>query len=199
MLLLDSSIHHQIDESVSLFLPNTAQPVSYISNPLLTFDLQSPGNLYSSLVASTHEFCTYVTRPHIRRRCTAQAWTLNHHILQAERKAVEDGLAFQRQPTPDSLLQYQTSRDNFVALQQCAYTESWRKDTDCINHQTSVGSMWHMINRVNKRKPPRTLHHSPAQYAQDMISTCLSKRRYAIFPPIFRRSFLPRGMSSLCV
>ncbi len=146
--------------------------VSYISSLLPTFDLQSPEKLYSSLVASTHDFYTrYVTRPHIKRGCKAQAWTLEQRILQAERKAMEDGLAFQGQPTPDTLLQYQTSRDDLVALQQCAYTESWRRYTNSINHQTSAGSMWHMINRVIKRKPPSALHHSPAQYAQDLINT----------------------------
>ena len=84
---------------------------------------------------------------------------------------MDDGLAFQGQPTPARLLQYQASRDDLVALQQCAHTESWRKFTDRINHQTSVGSMWHMINRVIKRKPQSALHHSPAQYAQNLINT----------------------------
>ncbi len=31
--------------------------------------------------------------------------------------------------------------------------------------------MWHMINSVIKRKSPNALHHSPAQYAQDLIDT----------------------------
>ena len=145
--------------------------ISYISSLLPVFDFQSPDSLYSSLVASTHEFyAKYVTRSHVTKSRGTYAWTLNQRILQAERKAVADGLAFQEQPTPARLLQYQTSRDSLVALQQCAHTESWRKYTDSINHQTRVSSMWHMINRVIKRKPPSALHHSPAQYAQDLIN-----------------------------
>uniref|UniRef100_A0A0P4VPI3 Uncharacterized protein n=1 Tax=Scylla olivacea TaxID=85551 RepID=A0A0P4VPI3_SCYOL len=146
--------------------------ISYISSLLPTFDFQSPENLYSSLVGSTHDFYTrYVTRPHVKRNREASAWTLDQRNLQAERKAVDKGLAFQGQPTPGRLLQYQTSRDDLVALQQCVHTESWRKYTDGINHQTNAGSMWHMKNRVIKRKSPSALHHSPAQYAQDLIDT----------------------------
>jgi len=157
--------------------------ISYISSLLPTFDFQSPENLYSSLVGSTHDFYTrYVTRPHVKGYHKAHAWTLNHRILQAERKAVEDGLAFQRQPTSARLLQYQASRDDLVALQQCAHTEAWRKYIDGINHQTSVGSMWHMINRVIKKKPPSALHHSPAQYAQDLINTWSEQARACNLP-----------------
>ena len=92
--------------------------ISYISSLLPTFDVQSPENLYSSLVGSTHEFYTrYVTRPHIKRnREPSLPGLLSQRILQAERKAMDDGLAFQRQPTPARLLQYQTSRDDLVAL-----------------------------------------------------------------------------------
>lgn len=146
--------------------------ISYISSLLPTFDFQSPEKLYSSLVGSTHEFYhRYVTRPHVKRTRKASAWTLDQRILQAERKAVDDGIAFQQQPIPARLLQYQASRDDLVALQQCAHTETWRKFTDGINHQTSVGSMWHMINRVIKRRSPSALHHGPAQYAQNLINT----------------------------
>ncbi len=112
-----------------------------------------------------------MTRPHVKRNREASAWTLDQRNLQAARKAVDKGLAFQGQPTPGRILQYQTSRDDLVALQQCVHTESWRKYTDGINHQTNAGSMWHMKNRVIKRKSPNALHHSPAQYAQDLIDT----------------------------
>lgn len=96
---------------------------------------------------------------------------------------MEDGLAFQGQPTPASLQQYQASRDDLVALQQCVYTESWRKYTDSINHQTSAGSMWHKINRIIKKKPPSALHHSPAQYAQDLINTWSEQAQIRNLPP----------------
>ncbi|KAG0728250.1 hypothetical protein GWK47_032886 [Chionoecetes opilio] len=57
-----------------------------------------------------------------------------------------------------------------IALQKCAYTESWQRYTDSINHQTSVGTMWHLINRTIKKKPTCALHHSPHEYAQDLIT-----------------------------
>lgn len=146
--------------------------VAYISRILLICNTHTPENLYSSLVTLTHDFYTrYVMRPHIKSRYNAQHWTLERRILQAERKSMQDGLAFQSGPTPDSLQQHQASRDDLVALQQCAYTEAWRKCTDDINHQTSAGSMWHKINKIIKRKTPSSLHHSPAQYAQDLIDT----------------------------
>jgi len=146
--------------------------ISYITSLLPTFDMQSPDKLYSSLVSSTHDFHTrYVAKPHVKRRPDALAWTLDQRILQAERKTIADGLSFQRQPTPAHLHQYQESRNHLIALQQCVHTESWRKYTDNINHQTSVGSMWRLINKVIKRKPPSALHHSPAEYAEDLITT----------------------------
>ncbi|XP_076054497.1 uncharacterized protein LOC143033192 [Oratosquilla oratoria] len=146
--------------------------ISYISRLLPTFDLLSPDSLYDSLVNSTHYFYThYVLRPHIQRRTKTRSWTLDQRIAQAERIAVDAGLSFQRQPTPEHLHHYQLARDNLVALQKCVYTESWQKFIDSINHQTSTGTMWHLIKKVVKKKSACTLHHSPLEYAQDLITT----------------------------
>jgi len=82
--------------------------------------------------------------------------TLDDRVLQAERKAIEDGLAFQRHPTPDHLL----------ALQQSNQTDSWQQLTKSTSHLTSIGSMWHLINKVVKKKAPVALHHSPTDCVQ---------------------------------
>ncbi|XP_068245268.1 uncharacterized protein [Palaemon carinicauda] len=143
--------------------------ISYMTNLLPTFDLHCPEKLYSLLVSTTHAFHTrYIRKPHIRYRVGAM--TLDNRISQAEKKAMDDGLAFMRQPSPETLHQYQLSRDDLVALQQCVQTDSWHKLTDSINHQTNIGSLWHLINRIVKKKPPSVLHHSPAQYAQELIN-----------------------------
>ena len=157
--------------------------ISYMANLLPTFDPHCPEKLYSSLVGATHSFYTrYVSRPHIRRRAGARSWTLDNRIAQAEKKAMEGGLAFMRQPGPETLHQYQLARDDLVALQRCVQTDSWRKLTDNINHQTSVGSMWRLINKVVKKKPPSVLHHSPAQYAQDLIDEWSTQSQTANLP-----------------
>ncbi|XP_068245269.1 uncharacterized protein [Palaemon carinicauda] len=143
--------------------------ISYMTNLLPTFDLQCPEKLYSLLVSTTHAFHTrYIRKPHISHRVGAM--TLHNRISQAEKKAMDDGLAFMRQPSPETLHQYQLSIDDLVALKQCVQTDSWHKLTDSINHQTSIGSLWHLINRIVKKKPPSVLHHSPAQYAQELIN-----------------------------
>ena len=105
--------------------------ISYMTNLLPTFDLHCPDKLYSSLVDATHAFYSqYVSRPHLRRRAGAHTWTLDNRIAQAERMAMEDGLAFQRQPSPETLHQYHLSRDDLIALQRCVLTDSWHKLTD---------------------------------------------------------------------
>ncbi|MPC85936.1 hypothetical protein E2C01_080742 [Portunus trituberculatus] len=140
--------------------------ITYMTNLLPMFDLHCPEKLYSSFVDSTHAFYTrYVSKPHLRRRASAHVLTLDNRIAQAERKAMEDGLTFQRRPSPETLHQYQLSRDDLIALQRCVLTDSWHKLKDDINHQTSVASMWHIINKIVRKKPPSVLHHSPAQYA----------------------------------
>ena len=157
--------------------------ISYMANLLPTFDLHCPEKLYSSLVDATHAFYTrYVSKPHIRRRAGAHILTLDNRIAQAERKAMEDGVAFQRRPSPETLHQYQLSRDDLIALQRCVLTDSWHKLTDGINHQTSVASMWHIINKVMRKKPPSVLHHSPAQYAQDLINEWSAQSRTGNLP-----------------
>lgn len=96
--------------------------IAYITNLLPIFDFQSSENLYSDLVGATNDFYTrYVTRPHIKGHYRTHALTLDQRIIQAEKKAINDGLAFQRQPTPANLDQYQQSRDDLAAVQQCAY------------------------------------------------------------------------------
>ena len=91
--------------------------VSCISSLQSTYDLQSPDNLYFSLVDSTHKFYTlYVTRPHVRRHLEAHVLNLGQRILLEDRKAVKDSRTFQQQPTPARLHQYQVSRDVLVEL-----------------------------------------------------------------------------------
>ncbi|XP_066974195.1 uncharacterized protein [Macrobrachium rosenbergii] len=159
----------------------TPMYISYITNLLPTFDLHCPEKLYSSLVSATHDFHTrYIRKPHIRHR--ANAMTLDNRISQAEKKAMDDGFVFMRQPSPETLHQYQLSRDDQVALQHCVLTDSWHKLTDSINHQTSIGSIWHLINRIVKKKPPSVLHHSPAQYAQDLINEWSTQSRSTNLP-----------------
>lgn len=157
--------------------------ISYMTALLPTLDLHCPETLYSSLVDATHTFyAQYISRPHLRRRTAAPTWTLDNRIAQAKRKAMQDGLAFQRQPNPQTLHQYQVSRDDMVALQRCVLKDSWHRLTDSINHQTSVGSMWHLINKVVKKKSPSALHHSPAQYAQDLITEWSAQSRASSLP-----------------
>ncbi|XP_076044779.1 uncharacterized protein LOC143027381 [Oratosquilla oratoria] len=146
--------------------------ISYMTTLLPTFNIHSPDELYSSLVKSTHNFYTrYVTRPHLTRSPRPRTTSLNDRVLQAERKAMEHGLTFQRQPSPAHLQQYQTSRDELIGLQQCAQTDSWHALTDSINHLTSVGTMWHKIKKIVKKRPRTALHHSPMEYAQTLIDT----------------------------
>ena len=157
--------------------------ISYMTTLLPTFNSHSPDELYSSLVKSTHEFyAQYVTRPHLARRPGPRAETVDDRVLQAERKAVEHGLAFQRNPTPAHLEMYQTSRDELIGLQQCAQTDSWHTLTDSINHLTSVGSMWHKINRIIKKRPRTALHYSPLEYAQSLIDTWSAQSRLSHLP-----------------
>ncbi|MPC49119.1 hypothetical protein E2C01_042912 [Portunus trituberculatus] len=85
-------------------LPDTRLRITIPPNLMPTFDFQSPEKLYFSLVGSTHEFYTrYMTRPHVKGHREAYLWTSDQRVLLAERKAVEDGLAFQRQLTPAHL------------------------------------------------------------------------------------------------
>lgn len=137
---------------------------------LPTYNFESPEELYTSLVKATHDFYTlYVNRRHITRRPGTHTRTLKEYVLQAEKKAMEDGRVFQTNPTPDHLRKYQTSRDELVALQQCSQTDTWHTLINSINHLTNVGSMWHLINKIVRKKDPAALHHSPTEYAQSLI------------------------------
>lgn len=157
--------------------------ISYMTTMLPTFNSHSPDELYSSLVKSTHEFYTqYVTRPHLACHPGPRRGTFDDRVLQAERKAVDHGLAFQRHPTPAHLHMYQTSRDELIGLLQCAQSDSWHALTDSINHLTSVGSMWHKINRIIKKRPRAALHHSPTEYAQSLIDTWSAQSRLDNLP-----------------
>lgn len=120
----------------------------------------------------------------------ADTWTLNCRITAAERDADEaDGLAYQRSPTPDTLQKYQTSSITLVELQKCAYTGVWHKFTNSINHQTSAHSMWKLINKVVRKKSVTVLHHSPAQYAQDVIDAWSEQSSVDIFHRACRRLY----------
>ena len=62
--------------------------ISYIANLLPTFNLNSPEDLYFSLVNSIHDFYSrYVTRPHITLRTGARVGMFDARVLAAERKA----------------------------------------------------------------------------------------------------------------
>jgi len=143
-----------------------------MSTLIFKLDVTSPEKLYLSLVSFTHDFYShYVRRPNIKCQPEAHEWTLDRRIKAAERQAIEDSHVYQRDPTPDNLQQYQTSSNALVALQQCAYRDAWHDFTNTINHQTSIGSMWRLIKRVVKKKTSSALHHSPVQYAQDLVET----------------------------
>ena len=197
------SIHYSLPAAPSpvhvrtrIAIPPKYRPtyISYMTNLVPTFDPHCPEKLYSSLVGATHSFYTqYVSRPHIRRRASARTWSLDNRIAQAERKAMEDGLAFMRQPGPETLHQYQSARDDLVALQRCVQTDSWHKLTDSVNHQTSVASMWRIINRVVKKKPPSVIHHSPAQYAQDLIDEWSAQSQTANLPRHIQDALSPQA------
>ncbi|MPC19374.1 hypothetical protein E2C01_012287 [Portunus trituberculatus] len=138
-------------------------------------------SLYSSLVTLTHDFFT--------RSCDSTTWAINDHILLAERTAVEEGRHFQLDPTPDNLRRYQSSRDALVALQGSMRTESWHKFTDHINQGTSVGIMWRLINRVVRRKPASALHHSPGEFAQELLDAWAIQSTVASLPVHFQEAF----------
>lgn len=158
--------------------------ISYMATMLPTSNMQSPDEFYSSLVKYTQEFYTrYVTRPHLpRRQGTHATGRLEDRVIQAERKAVEHGIAFQAQPTPAHLRQYQSSRDELIALQQCAQNDSWLTFTDSINHLTTVGSMWNKINKIVKKRSHTALHHSPTEYAQHLIDTWSAQSQFGNLP-----------------
>ncbi|XP_076043611.1 uncharacterized protein LOC143026727 [Oratosquilla oratoria] len=96
---------------------------------------------------------------------------------------MEDGFAFQKRPSPETLHQYQLSRDDLVALQRCVQMDPWKNLTDSINHQTSVGTMWHLINKVIKKKHHSALHHSPTQFPQDLVDAWSAQARTSNLPP----------------
>lgn len=73
-------------------------------------------------------------------------------VIQAERKAVEDGLAFQRRATPDPLRHDQTFRDVLTAFQQIIQTDSWQQLANSITHLTRMGSVGHLINNIVKKE-----------------------------------------------
>ena len=163
--------------------------ITYITNLLPTFDFHCPEKLYSSLVDATHAFYThYVVKPHVKRRAGACSWTPDARVAQAEGRAMEDGLAFMRQPGPETLRRYRLARDDLTALQCCVQSDSWRKFTDSINHQTSVRSMWHLIQKVLKKTPSHALHHNPAQYAQDLVNEWSTQSRTANLPQHVREA-----------
>lgn len=154
-----------------------------MSQMLPTFDLSSADQLYLDLVSATNDFYRlYVSRPHLHRRRTARPWILDKHIQEAKEKTERDSLVFQANPTPELRHRYQTSRDAFVALQECAGTQSWQRFTDSINQQTSVTSMWHLIRRVVKKTPATARHHTPAAYAQQLIDAWSEQSSSASLP-----------------
>ena len=163
--------------------------VSFVSAHLHEFNVESPEKLYNSLVTCTHNFFDrYVRRPNIKRQTRVQPWMLNDRVLAAERQTEADGLAYQRSPNPDTLRQYQESSSALVAIQQCAHTDAWNELTNSINHQTSVGSMWRLINKVARKKTPSALHHSPSHYAQALIEAWSAQSSVCNLPAHVRQS-----------
>ncbi|KAK3893344.1 hypothetical protein Pcinc_002898 [Petrolisthes cinctipes] len=157
--------------------------ILFMAHVFPTFDISSAEQLYSDLVSATHDFYRlYVSRPHLQHRHTAHSWTLDACIQEAKEEAERDGLLFQANPTPDLLHHYQMSRDALVALQECAHTESWQRFTDSINQQTSVASMWHLIHRVVKKTPATACHHTPADYAQQLVDAWSEQSTSASLP-----------------
>ena len=157
--------------------------ITYMTQMLPTFDISSPNQLYNDLVSNTHTFYRlYVSRPHIQARHAAHSWALDAHIQDAKEVAERDGLLFQANPTPDRLRRYQESRNTLVALQESAVTSSWQRFTDSINQQTSVSSMWHLIRRIVKKTPATARHHTPAEYAQQLVDAWSQQSSMANLP-----------------
>ena len=78
--------------------------IAYMTALLPTFSVDSPEELYSSLVHATHAFYLhYVSRPHIKQQTRSHAWTLDGRLCEAEQAAEADGLLYQRNPTPQHL------------------------------------------------------------------------------------------------
>ena len=109
----------------------------------VSYILHSLPGLIMFLVPEINFYTQYFTRPHLGRHPGTRTESLNDCVLQAEKKTEEHGLSFQTHLNPAHLLQYQTSQDELIALQQCAQTDSGHTLTDNVNHQTSVASMWH--------------------------------------------------------
>ncbi|KAK7024325.1 hypothetical protein SK128_024456, partial [Halocaridina rubra] len=146
--------------------------ISFISAFIPNFHCGSPEQLYSSIVRSTHDFFNqYVCRSNIKRQTRHHTWPLDRCTMEAERRAVEASLVCQKSPTLETLCQYQMSTDALVALQQFAHSDTWHKFTNIINHQMNMASIWYLINTVVRKKLSAALHHSRAQYAQDLPDT----------------------------
>ncbi|XP_045123987.1 uncharacterized protein LOC123511944 [Portunus trituberculatus] len=151
--------------------------------------MESPEELYSSLVHATHAFyLRYISRPRIKRQTRPHAWTLDGRLCEAEQAAEADGLLYQKHPTSQHLRQYRDSRDTLVTLQRCVRTEVWHDFLSGLNHQTSTKSMWHAINRVLKRKPASALHHSPAEYAGNLVTAWSTQSRVTSLPEHVQRA-----------
>ena len=106
---------------------------------------------------------------------------LDAHIQEAKEKAEHDGMLFQANPTPELLHRYQISRDDLIALQECAHTDN-------INQQTTVSSMWHLIKRVIKKTPATAHHYTPAEYAQQLVDTWSQQSSNNNLPPPIQNS-----------
>ncbi|XP_045114992.1 uncharacterized protein LOC123506754 [Portunus trituberculatus] len=78
--------------------------------------------------------------------------------------------------------------ETLVALQRCVRTEAWHDFLSGLNHQTSTKSMWHAINRVLKRKPASALHHSPAEYASNLVTAWSTQSRVTSLPEHVQRA-----------
>ncbi|KAK7078563.1 hypothetical protein SK128_008396 [Halocaridina rubra] len=93
------------------------------------------------MMLSAHDFFNqYICRSNIKRQMRRHTWTLDRRTMEAERRVVEDGLEYQRNPTPGTLCHHQMSSAALVTLQQCAHTNAWHRVTNSVNYQTNMVS-----------------------------------------------------------
>ncbi|ROT73586.1 RNA-directed DNA polymerase [Penaeus vannamei] len=120
-------------------------------------------------VVRNQPFPTFASRaePNIKRQFGAHEWTLDRRIKAAEtgsrgQPCLSEGSNSRQEAIPDI-------QQCPCCLQQCVHRDAWHDFTNTINQQTSVGSMWRLIKKALKKKTPSALHHSPVQYAQDLV------------------------------
>lgn len=91
-----------------------------------------------------------------------------------QREAMQDGLAFQEQPTPEHLHHYQLSRHDLVVLQRAIHLDSCQKDMDIVSHQTNAGIIFARLRGKRPKYSPTSPCLACASSHQPMVNTVSS-------------------------